>query len=123
MTLLSASEWVGWYNPINILAGYFFFHTLAMNSPSEESPTAPGSRPQWRSVTNALRLLTQPPTSLSVLDRRRAHLLAWLLLVMILLTITGLILVLIVDPPGSPRRGAYVELILLLLTLFGVAYA
>jgi diguanylate cyclase (GGDEF)-like protein len=66
--------------------------------------------------------LTQPAASLSVLDRRRAHLLAWLLLVMILLTIIGLILVLIVDPPGSPRRGEYVLLILLLLGLFSVAY-
>jgi diguanylate cyclase (GGDEF)-like protein len=57
-----------------------------------------------------------------VLDRRRAHLLAWLLLVMILLTVTGLILVLIVDPPGSPRRAVYLRLILLLLVLFGLAY-
>jgi diguanylate cyclase (GGDEF)-like protein len=79
-------------------------------------------RPQWHSLVYALRLLTQPSASLSVADRRRAHLRAWLLLVMILLTMTGLILVLIVNPPGSPRRGEYVRLILLLLALFGLAY-
>jgi diguanylate cyclase (GGDEF)-like protein len=57
-----------------------------------------------------------------VVDRRRSHLLAWLLLVMILLSVTGLILVLIVDPAGSPRRREYVLLILLLLGLFGFSY-
>jgi diguanylate cyclase (GGDEF)-like protein len=93
-----------------------------MNFSPEESHTPPTVRLQWRSVAKALRLLTQPPTSLSVLDRRRAHLLAWLLLIMILLSITGLILVLIVDPPGTLRRGQYVSLILLLLALFGLAY-
>ena len=87
-----------------------------------EDPPVPKVQLQWRSVANALRLLTQPPASLSVLDRRRAHLLAWLLLVMLLLTVTGLLLVLIVDPAGDPRRGAYVKLILLLLVLFSLAY-
>jgi hypothetical protein len=90
--------------------------------PPENPPPIPTVQPQWRSVANALRLLTQPPASLSVLDRRRAHLLAWLLLVMILLTLTGLLLVLIVNPAGNPRRGEYVRLILLLLVLFGLAY-
>jgi hypothetical protein len=70
-----------------------------------------------------MRRLTQPAASLSGLDRRRAHLLAWLLLVMILLSILGLTLVLVVDPPGSLRRGEYVTLILLLLSLFSLAYA
>jgi diguanylate cyclase (GGDEF)-like protein len=93
-----------------------------MSFPPEDTPRSPTGRPQWRSVVNALRLLTQPAASLSVVDRRRAHLLAWLLLVMILLTVTGLLLVLIVNPPGSPRRGEYVRLILLLLALFGLAY-
>jgi len=93
-----------------------------MSSPTENPPSIPTIRSSWRTALNVLRLLTQPPASLSVLDRRRAHLLAWLLLVMILLTVTGLILVLIVDPPGSPRRGAYLRLILLLLVLFGLAY-
>jgi diguanylate cyclase (GGDEF)-like protein len=79
-------------------------------------------RPQWRSVSKAFRLLTQPPSSLSVLDRRRAHLLAWLLLVMILLTVSGLILTLAVNPSGSPRRAEYMGLILVLLSLFGLAY-
>ena len=71
---------------------------------------------------NALRQLAQPPASVPVLDRRRAHLLGWLLLVMILLTLTGLILELIVNPPGSPRRGEYSRLILLLVVLFGIAF-
>ncbi len=93
-----------------------------MSSTPVDPPSVHTNRPQWRSLVYAVRLLTQPPASLSVLDRRRAHLLAWLLLVMILLTITGLILVLIVDPSGSPRRGEYVKLILLLLALFGLAY-
>lgn len=93
-----------------------------MSFPSEDLPPTPSIQLQWRSVANALRLLTQPPASLSVLDRRRAHLLAWLLLVMILLTVTGLILVLTVNPPGSPRRGDYVLLIMVLLSMFGLAY-
>ena len=93
-----------------------------MSFPPEDRPTIDKTRPQWRSLVNALRLLTQPPTSLSGLDRRRAYLLAWLLLVLILLTVTGLILVLIVNPRDSPRRGEYVSLILMLLTLFGIAY-
>ncbi len=70
-----------------------------------------------------MRLLTQPGASLSAPDRRRAHLLAWLLLVMILLSIMGLVLVWVVDPPGSLRRGEYGTLILLLLGLFCLAYA
>ena len=94
-----------------------------MNFPPEEPHPIPTVRPQWRSLLYALRLLTQPSASLPVVDRRRAHLLAWLLLVMILLTVTGLVLVLIVNPPGDPRRGEYVRLILLLLVLFGLAYA
>jgi len=88
----------------------------------ETPPPDPAVRLQRRSLVKAVRVLTQPPGSIPVLDRRRAHLLAWLLLVMILLTITGLMLVLIVDPPGSPRREAYVKLILLILALFGLAY-
>ena len=79
-------------------------------------------QPQWRSVVKAIRLLTQPPASLPVLDRRRGHLLAWLLLVMILLTVSGLILALVVNPFDSPRRGDYVELTGVLLSLFGLAY-
>src|SRR5512140_1297621 len=82
----------------------------------------PPTRSPWSNLGKTVRLLTQPTASLSVLDRRRSHLLAWLLLVMILLSIMGLILVLIVDPPGSLRRAEYVELILLLLALFSFAY-
>jgi hypothetical protein len=93
-----------------------------MNLHPETPPPDPAVGLQRRSLVKAVRVLTQPPGSIPVLDRRRAHLLAWLLLVMILLTITGLMLVLIVDPPGSPRREAYVKLILLLLALFGLAY-
>jgi diguanylate cyclase (GGDEF)-like protein len=90
---------------------------------SENPHPFPNIRPQWRSVVSAVRLLTEPSAALSVVDRRRAYLLAWLLLIMILLTITGLVLVLLVNPPGSPRRVAYLSLILLLLVLFGLAYA
>ena len=72
---------------------------------------------------DALRRLAQPPASVPVLDRRRAHLLAWLLLVMILLAFTGLIFELVVNPSGSPRRGVYFWLILLLLAQFGIAFA
>jgi GAF domain-containing protein len=93
-----------------------------MSFPAEDPPPVPTVQLQWRSAANALRLLTQPPASLSVLDRRRAHLLAWLLLVMILLTLTGLLLVFIVNPSGNPRRGEYVRLILLLLVLVSLAY-
>jgi diguanylate cyclase (GGDEF)-like protein len=120
---LAVSESVDWYNSMNIPAGHFDLPTWLMKFLPEEPPRTHTGRPQWRSLAKAVRLLTQPPTSLPVLDRRRAYLLAWLLLVMILLTITGLILELIVDPPGSPRRGANVGLILLLLTLIGIAYA
>jgi diguanylate cyclase (GGDEF)-like protein len=82
----------------------------------------PPTRLSSSNLRKTVRLLTQPAASLSVLDRRRAHLLAWLLLIMILLTVLGLILVLIVDPPGSLRRGEYVTLTLLILGLFILAY-
>jgi diguanylate cyclase (GGDEF)-like protein len=82
----------------------------------------PPTRSRWGNAANIARLLTQPAESLSVLDRRRSHLLAWLLLIMILLSIVGLVLVLVVDPAGSARRGEYLLLILLLLVLFSFAY-
>src|SRR5215207_3813609 len=62
--------------------------TLAMNLHPETPPPDPAVRLQRRSLVKAVRVLTQPPGSIPVLDRRRAHLLAWLLLVVILLTIT-----------------------------------
>jgi diguanylate cyclase (GGDEF)-like protein len=91
----------------------------------ENPQPGPPIRPPRSNLVNTVRQLTQPAASLSlsVLDRRRSHLLAWLLLVMILLSITGLVLVLIVDPAGSPRRGEYVLLILVLLGLFSIAFA
>jgi diguanylate cyclase (GGDEF)-like protein len=73
-------------------------------------------------AANVLRRLTQPPASIPALDRRRAHLLAWLLLVAFLLTLSSLILELFVNPPGAPRRGQYFWLILALLVLFGAAF-
>lgn len=88
----------------------------------ENPQPGPPTRSPWSNLVNTVRQLTQPAASLSVLDRRRSHLLAWLLLILIMLSIAGLVLVLIVDPPGSPRRGEYVKLILLLLALFSSAY-
>lgn len=93
-----------------------------MSFPPEDRTPHPATHPQWRSVVDAIRLLTQAPTSLSGVDRRRAYLLSWLLLIMMLLAFTGLVLVLMVNPAGSPRRGEYLTLILVLLALFGFAY-
>ncbi len=93
-----------------------------MSSSPKNSPSIPTVPQKWSSVRSALHRLAQPSASIPVLDRRRAHLLAWLLLVMILLTLTGLILELIVNPPGSARRGEYFWLIVLLAVLFGIAY-
>jgi diguanylate cyclase (GGDEF)-like protein len=93
-----------------------------MSSSPKDTPSDPTIPTKLLNAVNVLRRLTQPPASVPALDRRRAHLLAWLLLVAILLTLSGLILELVVNPPGSPLRGEYFWLILLLAILFSLAF-
>jgi len=66
--------------------------------------------------------LTQTPGTRSEPERRRARLLAWILLFILLLIFAALVLVLIVNPPGSVRRTIYVELITGLIALILLAY-
>lgn len=79
-------------------------------------------RPPRGRLISAFLWLTQPAKSLSESERRRAHLLAWLLLFLIFLSMTALLLVLLVDPPSSLRRNIYVWLILGVTALVAFAY-
>jgi diguanylate cyclase (GGDEF)-like protein len=72
-------------------------------------------------LNSVFRWLTKPATTLSGPQRRRAHLLAWLLLFLILLSIATLF-VLVVDPSGTSHRTTYVRLILGLTALLTIAY-
>jgi diguanylate cyclase (GGDEF)-like protein len=56
-------------------------------------------------------------------EQRRARLLSALLLTLIVLAAAALVLVLMVDPAGSPRRGEYAVLISGTLLLLAVAFA
>ena len=73
-------------------------------------------------MISAFDWLTKPPDSLPESLRRRAHLLAWLLLAIFLLIVATLLLVLIVNPPDSPRRIEYGGLIIGLVVLVTLAY-
>jgi diguanylate cyclase (GGDEF)-like protein len=55
-------------------------------------------------------------------EGRRAHLLAWLLVFVLLLSVAALVLVLIVNPVGSPRYREYVALIFGLIGLGALAF-
>jgi diguanylate cyclase (GGDEF)-like protein len=66
--------------------------------------------------------LARPPVGFAAPQGRRAHLLAWLLLFIILLAAIALIQVLVFNPPSSPRRGLYLLLIVGLSALAVVAY-
>lgn len=66
---------------------------------------------QWLSTSSALlRWLTEPGSALPAPQRRRARLLAWIILALILLVIVAIILTIIFNPADSPRRGAYLAL-------------
>ena len=71
---------------------------------------------------SAIGWLTKTADNVPESQRRRANLLAWLLLVLLLLTSLSLILVLILDPLTNLRSQAYIGLILGLLTLIALAY-
>ena len=73
-------------------------------------------------LVSGIRWLTQPTKSLSESEHRRAHLLSWLLLFLIFLSLTALLLVLLFEPPDSLRRTIYVWLILGLTVLVAFAY-
>ena len=79
--------------------------------------------PAINRLTSAFRWLTKPADSLPESLRRRAHLLAWLLLSIFLLIVAALLLVLVVNPPGTPRRLEYGGLLLGLVALVAFAYA
>ncbi len=70
----------------------------------------------------ALDWLTRTPGTHSEPERRRAHLLVWILLFILALTLAALVLVLIVNPPNTLRRTIYVELITGLILLVSIAY-
>jgi diguanylate cyclase (GGDEF)-like protein len=73
-------------------------------------------------LTSGIQWLAQPAKPLSEPEYRRAHLLSWLLLFLVFLSLTALLLVLLVDPPDSSHRNTYVGLILGLTILVTVAY-
>lgn len=79
-------------------------------------------RRRKRRLVSGIRWLTDTAGAHSETEHRRAHLLAWILLNLILLSVIALFLVLLVDPPHSERRGVYVSLILLLTLLVTLAY-
>lgn len=93
-----------------------------MNDPQDSDSVSTVRTRPGRLIT-ALRRLTQPAISLSGPERRRAHLLAWLLLSLILLSIIALVMVLLVNPSDSLHRNTYVKLILGLIALITLAYA
>ena len=79
-------------------------------------------RPLGDGLISSLHRLTEPTTSLSESRRRRAHLLAWLLLFLIVLSTAALFLALFVDAADGPRLSVYGKLILGLKGLFLFAY-
>lgn len=66
--------------------------------------------------------LVRPADGFAEPQDRRAHLLAWLLLFIIVLSVAALVLVLIFNPTSSPRRGLYLLLVIGLMVLAVVAY-
>ena len=75
-----------------------------------------------RKTNSALGWLIRPAVVSSEPRDRRAHLLAWLLLFILMLNVAAVVLVLIVNPIGSPRYGEYMLLVLGLLAVAAFAY-
>ena len=74
---------------------------------STPAPSNVGGR-----VLRAGRWLLNPLARTDNPNARRAHLLAWMLVTLLVITLGIVLLVLVVDPVGSPRRTAYIGLIL-----------
>ena len=66
--------------------------------------------------------LQRAETALPEPERRRAHLLAWLLLGMLALSVAALVLMLIFNPATDPRHNEYLLLIGVVIVLVGIAY-
>ena len=88
-----------------------------MNS---DSPNRPRSRSPRRDAWGWFRAPLAPAANAS---GRRRRTLAWLLVSLFLLTVGTVLLVMLVDAPGSARRAAYVPFNLGLMVLVVLAYA
>lgn len=75
-----------------------------------------------RRAGSAVDWLARPKAGFTEPQDRRAHLLAWLLLFIIVLCVAALFVVLTFNPTGSPRRGLYILLVIGLLVLAALAY-
>jgi diguanylate cyclase (GGDEF)-like protein len=89
-----------------------------LKSPDSTSPP----RPKHQILISAWDWLARPLVSRLTEKRRRTRLLAWMLLTILGLTTLAIFLVLMVNAPGSPRRGAYIPFILGLNTVLVIAY-
>ena len=92
-----------------------------MADQASERNTSTFSR-RRRKLIVALRLLTEPRTKVSEPEHRRARVLSWLLLTLILLLGVTILLVLIVNRELPDRRNIYTGLISALMTLLLIAF-
>ncbi len=80
-------------------------------------------RRQWlRAWRGRLHRSLSPVTTLTEPEARRARVLAWLLLTLVLLLLATLVLVLLVNDAADPRQNLYTVLIAGLLTVLMLAY-
>jgi len=79
-------------------------------------------QPRTRRASSAFGWLIRPAVGLAKPENRRAHLLAWLLLFVLVLLVAALLLVLITTPAVNQRSVLYIGLILGLLALAVLAY-
>ncbi len=89
---------------------------------SEQADTPARASPLSKRLISTWRWLTQPTKALSESEERRVHLLTWILLFLIFLSLTALFLVFLFDPPDGSRRRVYIWLILGLIALLTFAY-
>lgn len=71
---------------------------------------------------NLLKWLIRPAANLPESELRRSNLLSYLHLFLLIILAAAFILVLIANPPGSPRRTEYRFLITILVVFIGLAY-
>ncbi len=76
-----------------------------------------------KNLSKGIHWLTEPPAALAEAERRRTRLLAWLQSTLIILVSLGLVLTMLENPPGTPRRGAYLILLIALIVILLLAYA
>lgn len=71
---------------------------------------------------NLVKWLTQPTPGLQESEKQRSNLLTYLHLILLVFLASSLILVVVSNPPGSPRRTEYHLLITILAVIIGLAY-